>query len=154
MSLARRPLRALAVSLLVLFACAPAEAKRPRSKKSPHVQIDAKATVETEPRRVTHGNGREFLEFSVRLESATSRPARAAGDDASLAVDTASLVKVFHDLSCGGAALTLRKGDRIEIGGEYVKPPKGAGLIHFTHPADGSCGTQGGHPAGYLRKAG
>jgi hypothetical protein len=25
-------------------------------------------------------------------------------------------------------------------------------LIHFTHPADGSCGAAGGHPGGGIRK--
>jgi hypothetical protein len=147
-----RRARSLVIALAVLAACQPAEARRPRSRKSPHVQIDAIATVLTEPKRVTHENRREFLEFTIRLDSASKRPSARAGDAADLALDTTGEVKVVHDLSCGGAAVELSKGDRIEIGGEYVKVPRGGDLIHFTHPADGSCGTAGGHPDGYLRR--
>ena len=43
-------------------------------------------------------------------------------------------MKVVHDLSCGGAPIRLGKGDRIQIGGEYVHVPQGGDLIHFTHP--------------------
>jgi hypothetical protein len=57
-------------------------------------------------------------------------------------------------MSCGGAAVELRRGDRVEIAGEYVKPRNEGALIHFTHPADGSCGTAGGHADGYLRRKG
>jgi hypothetical protein len=35
--------------------------------------------------------------------------------------------------------------------GEYVWLPDGRGLIHFTHPAGGSCGRAGSHVDGYLR---
>ena len=61
-------------------------------------------------------------------------------------------IHVVHDLSCGGQAVSLAAGDAAEIRGEYVAPDNGKDLIHFTHPADGSCGTKGGHPDGGIRK--
>jgi hypothetical protein len=46
----------------------------------------------------------------------------------------------------------LAPGDQVEVKGEYVQPPNGADLIHFTHPAGGECGRGEPHPDGYLRK--
>jgi len=91
---------------------------------------------------------------TTRSAGLSRRPAASqpSGADRALTLDTEHPVKVVHDLSCGGAALHLSKGDRIEIAGEYVHVPKGGDLIHFTHPADGSCGTAGGHPSGYIRR--
>jgi hypothetical protein len=62
-------------------------------------------------------------------------------------------VHVVSDLTCGGVWVDAKPGDRLEIKGEYVHPPSGAGLIHFTHPADASCPGRARHPDGYLRLA-
>lgn len=122
------------------------------SRKSPHLEIVGEGTVVTVPKETVHENGRRFLEFEVRLISARPAADQPSGADRKLAVDTTHAVRVVHDLSCGGAAVHLEKGDRVEIAGEYVHVPKGGDLIHFTHPADGSCGRGGGHPGGFLRK--
>jgi len=144
----RRPITALTLFLLTLGSL---RAGAP-SRKSPHVDIVGEATVVSVPRETKHRNGRKFLEFEIRITSARPSATQPPGADSTLAIDTAHDVRVVHDLSCGGAALHLEKGDRIEIAGEYVLVPKGGDLIHFTHPADGSCGTAGGHPSGFLRK--
>lgn len=123
------------------------------SHKSPFVQIVGEGTVATAPRETTHKNGRRFLEFVITLTAARPASDQPAGADRNLALDTGRRVKVVHDLSCGGSAVALSVGDRVEIGGEYVHVPRGGDLIHFTHPADGSCGHGGKHPAGFLRKA-
>jgi hypothetical protein len=143
----------LPIAFLALFVLAAGglRAAAP-SRKSPHVEMVGEATVVSVPRETKHRNGRKFLEFEIRLVSARPTASQPAGADQTLAIDTAHDVRVVHDLSCGGAALHLEKGDRIEIAGEYVHVPKGGDLIHFTHPADGSCGTAGGHPSGFLRK--
>jgi hypothetical protein len=142
-----RPLLALALVVLAF----PAQAKSHASKKSPHAELFATATVETAPERKHHKNGRDFLEFDVRLLSAEHATQGDKGGDPDLRFATDRRVHVVHDLSCGGATLTLAVGERIEIKGEYVAPPNGKDLIHFTHPADGSCGTAGGHPDGWIR---
>ena len=146
-------LRSLAPGLaLLLLAAAPVlAAKKKPSKKSPHTQIAAVCRVETAPAEKTHRNHRTFLEFDVTIVSFT----RLAGDAAAvpeLPVRTDRRIHVVHDLSCGGARVVLAKGDAAEIRGEYVAVPNGKDLIHFTHPADGSCGTKGGHPDGGIRK--
>ena len=145
--------RRLAAAILGLLVSAPLLTAAP-SRKSPHVQIVGEGVVASAPKETVHKNGRRFLEFEVRLTSARPTANQPSGADPHLALDTAHPVKVVHDLSCGGAALRLEKGDRIEISGEYVHVPKGGDLIHFTHPADGSCGTAGGHPSGFLRRVG
>jgi len=145
-------LRRLAAVVLALLASAPALPAAAPSRKSPHVQIVGDATVIDTPKETVHRNGRHFLEFEIRLVSVRPAANQPSGADRDLAIDTAHPVRVVHDFSCGGAALHLEKGDRIEIAGEYVHVPKGGDLIHFTHPADGSCGTAGGHPSGYLRR--
>jgi hypothetical protein len=144
--------RRLATAILGLLVFGPALLVGAPSRKSPHIQIVGEGTVETVPKETVHKNGRRFLEFEVRLVTARPAANQSSGADRALAIDTVHPVKVVHDLSCGGAALRLEKGDRIEIAGEYVHVPKGGDLIHFTHPADGSCGTAGGHPSGYLRR--
>jgi hypothetical protein len=146
--LRRRP----AAAVLGLLVVAPALVLGAASRKSPHVQIVGEGTVATVPKETVHKNRRRFLEFEVRLVTARPAANQPSGADRALAIDTSHPVKVVHDLSCGGASLHLEKGDRIEIAGEYVHVPKGGDLIHFTHPADGSCGTAGGHPSGYLRR--
>ena len=81
--------------------------------------------------------------------------ARVAGDrgaDPDLPILQSGRVHIVHDLSCGGARIALAPGDAAEIRGEYVAVPGGRDLIHFTHPADGSCGAKGGHPDGGIRK--
>jgi len=136
---------------LVLLAAAPAEAAKKPSKKSPHTQIVAVCRVETAPTEKTHKNHRKFLEFDVTIVSYERVPGDAAADPA-LAIQQDRRIHVVHDLSCGGAAVSLAPGDAAEIRGEYVAPDNGKDLIHFTHPADGSCGTKGGHPDGGIRK--
>ncbi|HEY1435485.1 MAG TPA: hypothetical protein VGG65_08925 [Thermoanaerobaculia bacterium] len=137
----------------VLFLLASAVPAASPSRKSPFVEITGEGTVATAPRETVHKNGRRFLEFEIRLATARAAGVQPSGADRGLALDTAGRVRVVHDLSCGGAAVTLTVGDRIEIAGEYVHVPKGGDLIHFTHPADGTCGAGGRHPSGYLRKA-
>ncbi|MEO8056016.1 MAG: hypothetical protein ABI768_12740, partial [Acidobacteriota bacterium] len=126
-------------------------AKRP-SKKSPHTQIVAVCRVETAPAEKLHkNNNRTFLEFDVTIVSYERVKGDAAADPA-LAIRQDRRIHVVHDLSCGGAAISLAQGDAAEIRGEYVAPDNGKDLIHFTHPADGSCGRKGGHPDGGIRK--
>lgn len=146
-------LRVTALVLAVLFALRAPVVAASKSHKSPFVEMVGEGTVATAPRETVHKNGRKFLEFEITLSTAHPAADQPAGADRDLAIDTTGRVKVVHDLSCGGAAVTLAVGDRIEIGGEYVHIPKGGDLIHFTHPADGTCGAGGKHPAGYLRKA-
>lgn len=141
---------ALALALLVL-AASPADAARRPSKKSPHTQIVAVCRVETAPAEKTHRNRRRFLEFDVTIVSFERVPGDRAADPA-LAIRQDRRIHVVHDLSCGGERVVLAKGDAAEIRGEYVAVPNGKDLIHFTHPADGSCGTKGGHPDGGIRK--
>ena len=148
-----RRARAAAIAVLsalgLVFASSASGAS---SRKSPYVQIVGEATVVTEPRETVHKNRRRFLEFEVTLQTARPAADQPAGADRSLSIDTKGRVKVVHDLSCGGAALHLAVGDRIEVAGEYVHVPRGGDLIHFTHPADGSCGRGGSHPAGFLKR--
>jgi hypothetical protein len=148
-----RVLVAALAGLLVL--AAPVRAAAP--KKSPFVEILGQGTVATVPRETTHRNHRKFLEFEIVLSSARPTGSQPPGADAHLALDTTGRVRVVHDLSCGGAAVALSVGDRIEIQGEYVHVPKGQDLIHFTHAADARCGHgQAGsdpkHPGGFLKK--
>jgi hypothetical protein len=142
---------ALGLALLVL-AAAPAEGAKKPSKKSPHTQIVAVCRVETAPAEKLHkNNNRTFLEFYVTIVSYERVPGDAAADP-NLPIRQDRRIHVVHDLSCGGERLALAKGDAAEIRGEYVAPDNGKDLIHFTHPADGSCGTKGGHPDGGIRK--
>ncbi len=143
-------LAALGLALLVL-AATPLEAARKPSRKSPHTQIAAVCRVETAPAEKTHKNDRKFLEFDVTIVSYERLPGDASSDPA-LAVRQDRRIHVVHDLSCGGAPVVLAPGDAAWIRGEYVAVPDGRDLIHFTHPADGSCGTAGSHPDGGIRK--
>jgi hypothetical protein len=141
---------ALGLALLAL-AAAPAQGAKKPSKKSPHTQILAVCRVETAPAEKLHKNGRTFLEFDVTIVSFNRLP----GDkdaNPNLPVKLNQTIHVVHDLSCGGERLSLAEGDAAEIRGEYVAPDNGKDLIHFTHPADGSCGAKGGHPDGGIRK--
>jgi len=136
---------------LVLLAAGPLHAARKPSKKSPHAQITAVCRVETAPAEKVHKNQRRFLEFDVTIVSFT----RVAGDksaDESLPILQRGPVHIVHDMTCGGERIALSPGDAAEIRGEYVAIPGGKDLIHFTHPADGSCGQRGGHPDGGIRK--
>jgi hypothetical protein len=144
----------LASVILALAIAVPSVAASRPSRKSPHVEIVGRGVVATAPRQTTHKNGRKFLEFEITLASARPTADQPASADTHLAIDTAGRVRVVHDLSCGGDAVVLARGDRIEIQGEYVHVPGGKDLIHFTHPADGSCesGSGGKHPGGFLRK--
>jgi hypothetical protein len=146
----RLPGLAAALAAL-LFAAGPAGAAKKPSKKSPHTQIVAVCRVETAPAEKVHANHRKFLEFDVTIVSYERVPGDGAADP-QLAIRQDRRIHVVHDLSCGGAAVSLAPGDAAEIRGEYVAPDNGKDLIHFTHPADGSCGTKGGHPDGGIRR--
>ena len=138
------------MALAILVVALPAGASRKRATHgNPHAEVTATARVDTEPRRRRHRNGREFEEFRARL--LTIAPA-SPGRSPWFPLDAGREVRVFHDLSCGGGWVELKPGDRIELKGEYVRPPDGRGIIHFTHPADGTCGRGGGHDDGYLRR--
>jgi hypothetical protein len=147
----RAPSLALALAFLLLGAAPASAAKRPPSRKSPHTQLVAVCRVETAPAEKMHKNGRTFLEFDVTIVSFNRLP----GDkdaNPNLPVRQDTRIHVVHDLSCGGTAVSLEPGDAAEIRGEYVAPDNGKDLIHFTHPADGSCGAAGAHPGGGIRK--
>ena len=137
------PLAGILLSLAVSGAIAQA---RHRPRKSPHEEIVAAARVATPPRRKTHENGREFEEFDIVILSA-----RLADGDGPADVNRTGSVHVVHDLTCGGTWMALSPGDRIELKGEYVHPPDGRDLIHFTHPSDGPCGS-GRHAGGWIHR--
>ena len=139
----------LLASLLSLPASG-ASRKRPHGK-SPHAEITAEARVETPPQRRIHKNRRQFEELDVTILSARRAPQGREGGDPDLSIDRSNRVHIVHDLTCGGDWVELKPGDRVEIQGEYVHPPHGPDLIHFTHEASGACGASGGHPDGYLR---
>ena len=136
---------------LLLLPAAPLDAAKKPSKKSPHTQVVAVCRVETAPAEKVHRNRRRFLEFDVTIVSFTRVPGD-RGADPELPILQSGRVHIVHDLSCGGERFSLAPGDAAEIRGEYVAVPDGRDLIHFTHPADGSCGTKGGHPDGGIRK--
>jgi hypothetical protein len=136
---------------LVLLASGPLTAAKKPSKKSPHTQIAAVCRVETPPAEKDHKNQRRFLEFDVTIVSFTRVPGDRSADP-NLPILQSGRVHIVHDLSCGGAPVDLAPGDAAEIRGEYVAIPSGKDVIHFTHPADGSCGRKSGHPDGGIRK--
>jgi hypothetical protein len=130
-----------------------ARARRKPSRKSPHAEIIAIARVETAPQKKVHSNRRRFEEFNVIILSSRTAPDQDRAADTRLVVTRTRPVHIVHDLSCGGSWLDLAPGDQVEIKGEYVAPPNGGDLIHFTHPAGRQCGNGAPHPDGYLRKA-
>jgi hypothetical protein len=142
---------ALGLALLLFLAAAPLHAARTPSRKSPHTQIAAVCRVETAPVDKVHNNRRHFLEFDVTIVSYERLPGDKSSDPA-LPIRQDRRIHVIHDLSCGGALVVLVPGDAAWIRGEYVAVPDGKDLIHFTHPADGSCGAAGGHPDGGIKK--
>ncbi len=144
--LARRGFWILLAALLALPAVS--SARRRPQHGNPHEEIVALARVENAPRRTRHRNGRTFEELDVVLLSVRRADARG---DSGIEFDTRRPVHVVHDLTCGGTWVDLVPGDRVSIQGEYVHPPSGRDLVHFTHPADSSCG-RGDHPGGYLRR--
>jgi len=143
-----RRIAPLAGAFLSLTISAGIAQGRHRPRKSPHEEIVAAARVATPPRKMTHANGREFEEFDVVILSA-----RLAADDRPAEVSRTGSVHVVHDLTCGGTWLGLAAGDRIELKGEYVHPPDGRDLIHFTHPSGGPCRHGPPHADGWIRKA-
>jgi len=153
MHLKRRIFDFRRLALLLGMGVVAAIPARASSRKSPYVEIVGQGTVVTKPRQTVHKNGRKFLEFEITLSSARPAADQPSGADRNLKIDTSGRVRVVHDLSCGGGAVDLAVGDHIDIAGEYVQIPRGGDLIHFTHPADGSCGRGGAHPAGFLKKA-
>jgi len=148
----RRSLLALSFAFCLASLAVASAKKRPHAK-SPHAEIAAVAVVETPPRRILHRNGRAFEELDVRILSAEHVSEGDADGDENPAIDKTHRVHVVSDLTCGGKWVDAKPGDRLEIKGEYVHPPSGADLIHFTHPADASCPGRAGHSDGYLRLA-
>lgn len=148
----RETMRSAALGFfLALLAAAPLHAAKRPSRKSPHTQIVAVCRVETAPEEKIHNNRRRFLEFDVTIASFVRAPGDASADP-DLPVRQDRRIHVVHDVSCGGERVVLAPGDAAEIRGEYVAVPSGKDLIHFTHPANGSCGTKGGHPDGSIRR--
>ena len=145
---------ALALAALMLAGAGPVEARSRRKppRKSPHAEITAVARVETVPQKKVHSNRRRFEEFDVTIVSSQTADQDRASDGRVVVVRDRA-IHVVHDLTCGGTWVDLAPGDRVEIKGEYVAPPNGGDLIHFTHPAGGECGNGVPHPDGYLRKA-
>ena len=147
MSLSRARLAAAACALLArALVAAPAS----DHGRSPHVEVQASAIVESVPRKTVHHNGRRYEEFDVRVETARVLPG-AADSDPQMLIERKHFVHVVHDLSCGGAWVDLKPGQHVRLQGEYVHPPRGKDIIHFTHPADASCGRGEAHPDGFLR---
>ncbi len=136
--------------LLSALLAVPADssARRRPEHGNPHEEITATARVESPPRRTRHRNGRSFEELDVLLLSVRAADPRG---DSGIEFDTRRPVHVIHDLTCGGMWIDLAPGDRVSLKGEYVHPPSGSDLVHFTHPADSSCGG-GTHPGGFLRR--
>ncbi len=139
----KRILAAVVLAALVAAPAATARRRRP-THENPHAHVTAVARVETEPRRTRHRNGRSFEELEVLLLSVA--PEETPG----FPVETRRPVRIVHDLTCGGSWVDARRGDRLDVKGEYVRTPDGRDLIHFTHPANRSCGS-GRHAGGYLR---
>ncbi|MCA1582605.1 MAG: DUF3465 domain-containing protein [Acidobacteria bacterium] len=134
----------------ILAVPAVGSARRRPQHGNPHEEVTAMARVETAPRRTRHRNGRSFEELDVLLLSVQSaEPRRESG----IPFETRRPVHVVHDLTCGGTWVDLAPGDRVELKGEYVHTPSGRDVVHFTHPADSSCG-RGTHPGGFLRREG
>jgi hypothetical protein len=140
--------RAVLVLAVLLFALPAGASRRRATHGNPHAEVTATAEVESPPRRKRHSNGREFEEFRARLVSVAPTDAARAG----FPLEAGGSVRIFHDLTCGGTWIDLAAGDRVELRGEYVRPPDGRGIIHFTHPAGGKCGRAGAHVDGYLRR--
>src|SRR5512132_2637749 len=141
-------MRRAAVLLGVLLLTLPAAAARRPTHENPHAEVTATASVNTQPRRKRHHNGREFEEFRARLLSVAAVDPNAP---VAFPLEAGREVNVVHDLTCGGSWIDLVPGDRVELRGEYVSPPAGRGIIHFPHPAGGKCGRAGAHVDGYLR---
>jgi len=147
---------ALVLAALALSGGATAEARgrrrRAPPRKSPHLEIIAVARVRSAPRKTIHANRRAFEEFDVMILSARPASEQPPAADRGLAVAQDRPVHVVHDLTCGGTWLDLKPGDTVELEGEYVHPPDGQDLVHFTHPADALCGKGDTHPGGFLKK--
>jgi hypothetical protein len=139
---------------LVFLGVEPAQARSRRkpSRKSPHVEITAVARVQSVPKKTVHSNRRRFEEFDVMILSSQTAADQGRAADSRIAVARNRPVHIVHDLTCGGAWVDFAPGDQVEVKGEYVQPPNGADLIHFTHPAGSACGEGEPHPDGYLKK--
>lgn len=153
----RRAARGLALVLAGLVLAggsgeARAHRRRAPSRKSPHVQVIAVARVEIAPRKTIHANRRAFEEFDVMILSARPAAEQAGASDLGIVIAKDRPVHIVHDLTCGGIWVDLKPGDSVEFEGEYVHPRNGRDLVHFTHPADSSCGRGEFHPGGYLKK--
>ena len=145
---------ALGLAALALVNVETAEARRHRkpSRKSPHVEITAVARVENAPAKKVHSNRRQFEEFDVVIVSSQTAPDQDRASDGRVVVARDRPVHIVHDLTCGGTWVDLAPGDLVEVKGEYVAPPNGGDLIHFTHSAGNECGGGEPHPDGYLKK--
>lgn len=130
---------------VIAFAAVTPEPPKPR-----YVEIDGRAEVMTAPRPAM-AKGRKVVEFEIELASYLLAKEQPRGFDKKTVVDMTGLVKVVHDVACGGSpALTV--GDKVEFRGEYVEVPSGTDLLRFTHEsAAKGCGPKD-HPAGFLRE--
>jgi hypothetical protein len=137
---------------LVGVETAEARGRRKPSRKSPHVEITVVARVESAPKNRVHSNRRRFEELDVMILSSQTAADQGRAADTRIVVARDRPVHIVHDLTCGGTWVDLAPGDQVEVKGEYVQPPNGADLIHFTHPAGSACGGGEPHPDGYLKK--
>jgi hypothetical protein len=153
MKRARRIL-VLGFASLVFLGVEPTQAssRRKPSRKSPHVEITAVARVQSVPKESVHSNRRRFEEFDVMILSSKTAADQGRAAESRIVVARDRPVHIVHDLTCGGTWVDLTPGDPVEVKGEYVQPPNGADLIHFTHPAGRACGGGEPHPDGYLKK--
>jgi len=133
----------------VLLLAVPARGARRAAHENPHAEVTATVSVDSPPKKKHHRNGRDFEEFRARLLSVAAVDPNAHIE---FSLEPGREVNVVHDLTCGGQWIELVPGDRVDLRGEYVSPPEGRGIIHFTHPAGGKCGRSGSHVDGYLRR--
>ena len=134
----------------ILFPCVAFGAVTPEPPKPRYVEIDGRGEVMTAPRPTT-SKGRKVLELEIEMASYLLAKEQPRGADKKTVVDMTGLVKVVHDVACGGDP-ALAVGDRVEFRGEYVEVPGGTDLLRFTHsPEAKGCGAKD-HPAGFLRE--
>src|SRR5262245_2470616 len=149
----RRPHNAAMLSIglcAILLPSLAVGAVTPEPPKPRYVEIDGRGEVMTSP-RPTVAKGRRVLEFEIEVASYILAKEQPRDADKKTVVDMTGLVKVVHDLACGGeVALTV--SDKVEFRGEYVEVPGGPDILRFTHaPGAAGCGAKD-HPAGYLRE--
>ena len=127
------------------------EAVTPEPPKPRFAEIDGRGEVMTAPRPVM-ARGRKVLELEIEMASYLLAKEQPRGADKKTVVDMTGLVRIVHDLACGGEP-ALSVGDKVDFRGEYVEVPDDTDLVRFTHAPEGQgCGPKD-HPAGYLRES-